>query len=310
MSETETLETHLQELRRGTAVLACLRLLKLPGYGYGLLEELSERGFETDANTLYPLLRRLEKQGHLTSEWNTDEARPRKFYRTSAAGRGSPPPSPPTSARSPRRSTRFPRRTDMTAPRPPHRPLRRRRDAHGAREAARRPRRRASGVDRRSGRRARRERRGPAWRRRARGPHRARRPRQARRRLHRPAAPRASDPSTTSTGGGCSSCCSAIVLPGSRVRCRTRPDPRRRGHRHDHRDCGHHPDLRGRAPLLLDDSGVRDRRAQRRRRRQGPDHGVDGRPASGADLAGRGLRRHGRFTRLPRRWPPARSSGT
>ena len=67
-------------------MLACLRLLESPGYGYGLLEELSARGFDTDANTLYPLLRRLEKQGHLTSEWNTDEARPRKFYRTSAAG--------------------------------------------------------------------------------------------------------------------------------------------------------------------------------------------------------------------------------
>ena len=86
MSETEALETHLQELRRGTVVLACLKLLRQPGYGYGLLEELNTRGFDTDANTLYPLLRRLEKQGHLISEWNTDEARPRKFYRTSAAG--------------------------------------------------------------------------------------------------------------------------------------------------------------------------------------------------------------------------------
>ncbi|MEZ3159243.1 PadR family transcriptional regulator [Microbacterium sp. BWT-B31] len=86
MSETEALETHLQELRRGTVVLACLRLLRQPGYGYGLLEDLQGRGFDTDANTLYPLLRRLEKQGHLTSEWNTDEARPRKFYRTSPAG--------------------------------------------------------------------------------------------------------------------------------------------------------------------------------------------------------------------------------
>ncbi|WP_243074203.1 PadR family transcriptional regulator [Microbacterium sp. SS28] len=86
MTETEALETHLQELRRGTVVLACLRLLTTPGYGYGLLEELGARGFDTDANTLYPLLRRLEKQGHLVSEWNTDEARPRKFYRTSAAG--------------------------------------------------------------------------------------------------------------------------------------------------------------------------------------------------------------------------------
>ncbi|MFT4231878.1 MAG: PadR family transcriptional regulator [Leucobacter sp.] len=86
MVGNEALETHLQELRRGTIVLACLRLLAEPGYGYGLLEELGSRGFETDANTLYPLLRRLEKQGHLTSEWNTDEARPRKFYRTSTAG--------------------------------------------------------------------------------------------------------------------------------------------------------------------------------------------------------------------------------
>jgi PadR family transcriptional regulator PadR len=86
MSESEILDTHLQELRRGTVVLACLRLLVHPGYGYGLLEELEARGFATDANTLYPLLRRLEKQGHLTSEWNTDEARPRKFYRTSDAG--------------------------------------------------------------------------------------------------------------------------------------------------------------------------------------------------------------------------------
>lgn len=86
MSETEALETHLQELRRGTVVLACLRLLATPGYGYGLLEQLQTGGFDTDANTLYPLLRRLEKQGHLVSEWNTDDARPRKFYRTSAAG--------------------------------------------------------------------------------------------------------------------------------------------------------------------------------------------------------------------------------
>ena len=82
----ETLDTHLQELRRGTVVLACLQLLRTAGYGYALLEELERRGFATDANTLYPLLRRLEKQEYLTSEWNTDEARPRKFYRTSGAG--------------------------------------------------------------------------------------------------------------------------------------------------------------------------------------------------------------------------------
>jgi len=82
----EDFEGHLQELRRGTIVLASLQLLRLPGYGYGLLQQLASAGFPTDANTLYPLLRRLEKQGYLDSEWNTDESRPRKFYRTSEAG--------------------------------------------------------------------------------------------------------------------------------------------------------------------------------------------------------------------------------
>ena len=79
-------QQHLQELRRGTVVLACLLTLREPGYGYGLLESLEAVGISVDGNTLYPLLRRLEKQGLLTSEWNTDEARPRKFYRTSADG--------------------------------------------------------------------------------------------------------------------------------------------------------------------------------------------------------------------------------
>lgn len=83
---SEQSDLHLQELRRGTVVLACLHLLREPGYGYGLLQDLERHGFDTDANTLYPLLRRLEKQGHLTSEWNTEEARPRKVYRTSPEG--------------------------------------------------------------------------------------------------------------------------------------------------------------------------------------------------------------------------------
>lgn len=86
MSEDDALDTHLQEVRRGTIVLACLHLLRDAGYGYGLLEELERRGFATDANTVYPLLRRLEKQGYLTSEWNTEQTRPRKFYRTSPSG--------------------------------------------------------------------------------------------------------------------------------------------------------------------------------------------------------------------------------
>lgn len=82
----ELLSTHLQELRRGTVVLACLLVLEEPNYGYALLEVLEQHGFTVDANTLYPLLRRLEKQGLLISDWNTDESRPRKFYRTGPNG--------------------------------------------------------------------------------------------------------------------------------------------------------------------------------------------------------------------------------
>ncbi|MFH9424329.1 PadR family transcriptional regulator [Streptomyces sp. NPDC017529] len=67
-------------------VLACLALLREPSYGYALLETLNGAGVSVDGNTLYPLLRRLEKQGLLTSEWNTDEPRPRKFYRVSPDG--------------------------------------------------------------------------------------------------------------------------------------------------------------------------------------------------------------------------------
>ncbi|MER2136154.1 MAG: PadR family transcriptional regulator [Arthrobacter sp.] len=85
--DQELLGGHLQELRRGTVVLACLSILKQPGYGYGLLEALEQAGFAVEANTLYPLLRRLEKQGLLTSSWDTEEARPRKFYTTSEQGR-------------------------------------------------------------------------------------------------------------------------------------------------------------------------------------------------------------------------------
>lgn len=80
------LEAQLKELRRGSVLLACLLILRSPGYGYGLLEKLEEAGVDVDANTLYPMLRRLEKQGLLTSEWDTDGARPRKYYSTSAQG--------------------------------------------------------------------------------------------------------------------------------------------------------------------------------------------------------------------------------
>ncbi|GLZ58839.1 PadR family transcriptional regulator [Micromonospora sp. NBRC 107095] len=86
MVSEDVLRTHLQELRRGTVVVASLVALRRPDYGYALLQRLTDHGFPVDANTLYPLLRRLEDQGLLTSEWNTAESRPRKFYRTSDEG--------------------------------------------------------------------------------------------------------------------------------------------------------------------------------------------------------------------------------
>jgi DNA-binding PadR family transcriptional regulator len=86
MLDDELLGTHRQELRRGTVVLACLLALRTPGYGYGLLKTLEGAGIPSDGNTVYPLLRRLEERGLLVSAWNTDDSRPRKFYRTSPAG--------------------------------------------------------------------------------------------------------------------------------------------------------------------------------------------------------------------------------
>jgi DNA-binding PadR family transcriptional regulator len=75
------------ELRRGTIVLAALAKLQQPHYGYALLQALESAGVSIDAGTLYPLMRRLEKQGILTSSWDTSESRPRKYYQLSDNGK-------------------------------------------------------------------------------------------------------------------------------------------------------------------------------------------------------------------------------
>jgi DNA-binding PadR family transcriptional regulator len=75
------------ELRRGSLVLAILARLKESHYGYALRQALAEAGLEIAEGTLYPLLRRLESQGLLTSEWFVEDNRPRRYYRTSAEGR-------------------------------------------------------------------------------------------------------------------------------------------------------------------------------------------------------------------------------
>lgn len=88
MSEIEEQLNQLRlELRRGLVVLAVLSQMDTARYGYSLIQRLAERGMDIEEGTLYPLLRRLEKQGLLESEWDVTETRPRKYYRISALGR-------------------------------------------------------------------------------------------------------------------------------------------------------------------------------------------------------------------------------
>lgn len=82
------LDPHVEaELRRGVLQLVALCLLDTPRYGYDLVRLLSQAGFDVEEGTLYPLLRRLEQQGTLTSSWDTRAARPRKYYSLSGEGR-------------------------------------------------------------------------------------------------------------------------------------------------------------------------------------------------------------------------------
>jgi DNA-binding PadR family transcriptional regulator len=80
------IEQTKSEMRRGLIVLTTLSLLKNPHYGYSLIQTLEEKGLPIEGNTLYPLLRRLEKQGLLLSEWETDASKPRKYYRITNQG--------------------------------------------------------------------------------------------------------------------------------------------------------------------------------------------------------------------------------
>jgi PadR family transcriptional regulator PadR len=75
------------ELRRGVVVLATLSQLRAPRYGYALRQALAERGMPIEEGTLYPLLRRLETQGLLKSEWRIEDGPPRRYYSLNADGR-------------------------------------------------------------------------------------------------------------------------------------------------------------------------------------------------------------------------------
>ena len=75
------------ELRRGVVVLAVLSQLREPRYGYELRQALAEKGMSIEEGTLYPLLRRLESQGLLDSEWRTEVGPSRRYYVLNAGGR-------------------------------------------------------------------------------------------------------------------------------------------------------------------------------------------------------------------------------
>ncbi len=85
-TDPERLGKLTMELRRGLLVLAVLGALATPHYGYSLRRYLAERGLDVDEGTLYPLLRRLEVQGLLASEWEIQEGRKRRVYCLSDAG--------------------------------------------------------------------------------------------------------------------------------------------------------------------------------------------------------------------------------
>lgn len=82
-----TFENLRLELRRGSLALAVLAQLKSEHYGYTLRRALADQGLAIDEGTLYPLLRRLESQGLLVSEWREEDKRQKRFYRLSPVGR-------------------------------------------------------------------------------------------------------------------------------------------------------------------------------------------------------------------------------
>jgi len=75
------------EMNRGFLQVLALVVLDRKMYGYGMIKHFEAAGYTVEENTLYPLLRRLEKNGWIASEWDVSEGRPKKFYVITAAGR-------------------------------------------------------------------------------------------------------------------------------------------------------------------------------------------------------------------------------
>ena len=86
MGHDDVVSSMVLELRRGTLVMLVLGQLREPAYGYALVKSLADHGIPIEANTLDPLMRRLESQGLLQSEWDNGGSKPRKYYRTTDEG--------------------------------------------------------------------------------------------------------------------------------------------------------------------------------------------------------------------------------
>jgi PadR family transcriptional regulator PadR len=84
---TDVIENLRLELRRGSLILAVMAELRSEQYGYTLRKALEDHGLAMDEGTLYPLLRRLETQGLLVSEWREQDKRNKRFYKLSPDGR-------------------------------------------------------------------------------------------------------------------------------------------------------------------------------------------------------------------------------
>lgn len=80
MENINAIDNLVLEMRRGAIVLAVLSQLRQEQYGYSLMKLLADKGFEVEQGTLYPLLRRLEEQGLLASDWRLEGSRPRRYY--------------------------------------------------------------------------------------------------------------------------------------------------------------------------------------------------------------------------------------
>ena len=86
LTDSDLFENLRMELRRGSVIIAVLAQLREEHYGYALRKALADQGMEIDESTLYPLLRRLETQGLLESEWREEDKRNKRFYRLSKDG--------------------------------------------------------------------------------------------------------------------------------------------------------------------------------------------------------------------------------